>query len=843
MAKDGDEPTPEGAGPKQGHAAGDGDSDAPTVPVPEGSSSPADLLSDGVQWPDEVPERIGPYKILQLLGEGGMGVVYLAEQEEPIRRRVALKVIKLGMDTKQVVARFEAERQALAMMDHPCIAKVFDAGQTPNGRPYFAMEYIRGIPISNHCDTHKLTVKERVELFRKVCDGVQHAHQKAVIHRDLKPSNILVTIQGDEAVAKIIDFGVAKATAQRLTERTLYTEMGMLIGTPEYMSPEQAEATSQDVDTRTDVYSLGVVLYELLVGALPFDPEKLRRAGLVEMHRVIREQDPPTPSTRLGTLGEATANSARSRNTQPGNLIRELRGDLDWITMKALEKDRTRRYGSPDEMAADLRRYLANEPVLASPPSTSYRAKKFVRRHFVGVGFAATLLLALVALAATMTVQAGRIARERDRANQEAQVANAALEFLTDLFEISDPSESRGNTITAREILDKGAADIETGLKAQPEVQARLMGTIGTVYQSLGLYEAAEKPLQEVLTIRRRMLGDEHIDVAKALEDLALLDRQKANYDSAESFYREALAIRRKVQGNEHIDVAWALSSLANVLSAKGDYEASEPLFRQALEMGRKLLEPDDPALPGLVTNTANVLADIGETESAEVLYREALDLNRNLYGTDHPEVAFAIDNLAMIVHDKGDYEAAEPLYFEAMAMLRRIYGDEHPEIAQTLDNVAYFLQDKGDYELSEVMSREALELNRKLLGDDHPRVADSLSGIAELVHLKGDHQEAERMIEEALAIYRNRLPRGHRRIVNAESALGAILGAQGRYEEAERLLVESYEALRSGGERAPEQLNALQRIIDFYESWGKPETAAEYRALLPNAEDQSSPN
>ncbi len=368
-------------------------------------------------------QRIDNYRILQKVGEGGMGEVYEAEQEKPVRRRVALKIIKHGMDTKQVVARFEAERQALAMMDHPSVAKVFEAGATPRGRPYFVMEFVRGVPITEHCDRQKLSVRERLELFLQVCEGVQHAHQNAIIHRDLKPSNVLVSIQDGRAVPKIIDFGVAKATTQKLTEKTRFTELGVLIGTPEYMSPEQAEGTGQSVDTRTDVYSLGVMLYELLVGALPFDPRELRSGGYEGIRKKIREEEPPRPSARLSTLGDASTESARSRRVDLSSLQRQLRGDLDWITMRALEKDRTRRYGSPSELAADISRFLSDEPVLASPPSAAYRAGKFVRRHRLRVGVAAAGVLVLVAFAGTMAVQAGRIARERDKVMLEAETS------------------------------------------------------------------------------------------------------------------------------------------------------------------------------------------------------------------------------------------------------------------------------------------------------------------------------------------------------------------------------------------------------------------------------------
>src|SRR5271155_1389451 len=345
--------------------------------------------------------QIGPYRLLQLLGEGGMGEVWLAEQKTPIHRTVALKLIKAGMDTKSVVARFESEQQALALMDHPSIAKVFDAGSTAEGRPYFVMEYVPGLPITEYCDKHRLTMKERLELFAQVCDGVQHAHQKAIIHRDLKPSNVLVVEQDNKAVPKIIDFGLAKATGQRLTDKTMFTELGVMIGTPEYMSPEQADQREQSIDTRTDVYSLGVILYQLLVGVLPFDVKALRTAGLEALLRAIREQEPPKPSTRIRTMGEASAASAEKRREEPRTFARHLRGELDWITMKALEKDRTRRYGSPAELGADIGRHLHNEPVRAHPPSPGYLAGKYIRRHQLGVAAAAAGLLLLVGFAIT----------------------------------------------------------------------------------------------------------------------------------------------------------------------------------------------------------------------------------------------------------------------------------------------------------------------------------------------------------------------------------------------------------------------------------------------------------
>jgi serine/threonine protein kinase/WD40 repeat protein/tetratricopeptide (TPR) repeat protein len=411
--------------------------DHPPQPPSEPTGLPPTRTSPPSEPSEGGPKRtIGPYLLLQRLGEGGMGEVWLAQQEHPIRRRVALKLIKAGMDTKNVLARFEAERQALAMMNHPCIARVFDAASTEQGHPYFAMEYVDGEPITDYCDRHRLDTRERLELFIHVCEGVQHAHQKGVIHRDLKPSNVLVRIQDDKPVPKIIDFGVAKATDQSLTERTLFTELGMVVGTPEFMSPEQAEMSGLDVDTRTDVYSLGVMLYVLLAGALPFDSDKLRRAGYDGIRKTIREEEPARPSTRVSSLGAKSSETAEQRRTDPVTLKRLLSGDLDWITMKALEKDRTRRYDSPSELAAEIRRHLVHQPVLAGPPSALYRAKKFVRRHRVGVATAAAILVLLVAATAVSTVLYFRA--EAARAEAETQAYSASLAAAVAALERND---------------------------------------------------------------------------------------------------------------------------------------------------------------------------------------------------------------------------------------------------------------------------------------------------------------------------------------------------------------------------------------------------------------------
>jgi len=776
---------------------------------------------------DSQLEAVGPYRLLEVLGEGGMGVVYLAEQSEPVRRQVALKIIKPGMDTRQVVARFDAERQALAVMDHPNIAKVYDGGATESGRPYFVMELARGVPITEYCDTHKLSVRERLELFIPVCHAVQHAHQKGVVHRDMKPSNVLVTIQdGKEPIPKVIDFGIAKAMGQRLTEMTLHTQRGEAIGTPAYMSPEQAEMSGLDVDTRTDIYSLGVILYELLAGELPYDLEDL--AGMAALV-TLRETDPPTPSRRFKTLGDRQEYIARQRHTDPGSLRRALKGDLDWITMKAMEKDRTRRYETANGLALDIQRFLHNQPVMARAPSTGYRVGKFVQRHKAGTGFAAVLLAVLVGFAVTMSVQAARIAEERDRANNEAETAQQVSDFLVEIFEVTDPSEARGNTITAREILDRGAERIETELGEQPLIQARLMGTMGEAYRALGLYEPATPLLERAVTLARATLGDEDVQVARYLLGLGILYRAQGKFDEADStlqrsrvmlegtgewdaedmadvlhelgvlyaeqgrnqeaepLFRRSLEINERLFGSNHARVAWDLNSLGAVYWSMGRLEEAEPLLERSVTIREKTLGPDHPQLAVGLTNLAVLKNEQRKFDEAEPLFRRALAIEERTLGPDHPSVGVSVMNLANLYANQERYVEAEPLFLRSLEIAEEALGPEHPDLGLSLYNLADLYQRQGELDRAEPLYRRALAIWEQALGADHPYMGYGFHSLGNLYRDQGRHSEAEPLFRRALTNV-EALDPADARIPAILEDFAALLRAIGETEEAERL-------------------------------------------------------
>ncbi|MEO8505877.1 MAG: serine/threonine-protein kinase [Acidobacteriota bacterium] len=774
-------------------------------------------------------EWIGPYRLLQLLGEGGFGAVYLAEQTEPVRRQVALKVIKPGMDSQQVLARFEQERQALALMDHAGIAKVFDAGTTASGRPFFAMELVRGEPITQYCDRQRLPIRERLELFAQVCSAVQHAHTKGIIHRDIKPSNVLVSNQEGEPLAKVIDFGIVKAMAGHLTDRTFFTEHRQLIGTPEYMSPEQAEG-SLDIDTRTDVYALGVLLYELLTGTLPFDPKSLRVAAYGEILRIIREVEPPRPSTRLSRSVATIAGVAASRATESAKLAATLRGELDWIVMKSLEKDRQRRYETPNSLAMDVRRHLAGEVVLAAPPSTSYRLRKFVRRHRVPVTAASLVLAALLAAVVGIAWQA-RVART------QAVKAELVADFMSKALSGVGPSVALGrDTTMLREMMSAAAARVEKGeLAGAPEAELALRGTIGGIFRDLALYDEATKMLEPAVPLARRLHRGDHDDVATALGDLAKLYSDRGDDQRAEPLYREELAMDGRLHPGDHPSVATDLSNLAGLYDDRGDAKAAEPLARQALAMRRRLFPGDHEDVAESLNNLATVIGGptgLGDRAGAEVLFREALAMNRRLLPRDHPRIAAGLNNLSVILKDLGRHAEAEAMARESLEIRRRIFPGDHPYVATGLNNLALLIQDGGDLVAPEPLFRESLAMRRRLYPEGHVSVANDLANLARLLLERGDAAAAEPLYREAAALYDRTSGDGFWPTGNARLGLGRALLALSRFAEAEVELLRAQRLLANAPSAPPtRRRQSLEALARLYESWNAATPAHRARA------------
>jgi serine/threonine protein kinase/tetratricopeptide (TPR) repeat protein len=841
--------------------------------------------------------QIGPYKILEVLGEGGMGVVYLAEQSKPIHRRVALKIIKLGMDTKQVIARFETEREALALMNHPNVAKVFDAGATETGRPYFAMEYVAGIPITDYCDKHRLNTEERLRLFMDVCHAVQHAHQKGIIHRDIKPSNVLVAVQDGEPTPKVIDFGVAKATQHRLTERTLFTEQGQLVGTPGYMSPEQAEMTALDIDTRTDIYSLGVLLYELLVGALPFDTETLLQAGFAEVQRIIREVDPPKPSTRLSALGSvprvsseprplgsgadasadlksplphgrgsAIDDIAKHRHTEPKTLIRQIRGDLDWIVMRGMEKDRTRRYPTPTELATDLVRHLHHEPVIASPPGTIYRMKKFARRNKGPVAAVVAVVLALAVGLVGTGLMYVRVVAERDRAQEAERLTQESLaeteearneaeqvtQFLADTLAAVDPSK-QGKDVTVREVLDRASEKISRQFANKALLEARLKNTIGSTYFGLGLYDSARAHFADAAAIYLRVLGERDPHTLSAMNGVAVCIGELGKYSASEASHRSTLEIQRRVLGEEHPHTLSSMNNLAAVLTKQGRYPEAEELHRKTLEIQQRVLGAKHPDTLMSMNNLSTVLSNQGRYTEAERLQGKTLEIQQRVLGEEHRETLKSVNDLANVISNQGRYAEAEALYRQALEIQRRVLGEEHSETLVSMNNLANVLSDQGRYAEGEELYRKTLGIVRQTLGKEHPYTLVLMSNLADALLDQGRYAEAEELARKALEVWEKTGEPIHVDRWLTTSVRGGALTGLGRFAEAEPLLVGACEAIKDRGDVPPaDKREALHRIVRLYESWdaaepGKSyaEKAAEWRGKLDelNAETQKRQN
>ncbi len=793
---------------------------------------------------EQVGQMIERYKLLEQIGEGGFGTVWAAEQREPVKRRVALKIIKLGMDTQQVIARFEAERQALAMMDHPNIAKVFDAGMTETGRPYFVMEYIRGVPIIDYCDTEKLDTKARLSLFMAVCHAIQHAHQKGIIHRDIKPGNVLVTLHDGVPVAKVIDFGIAKAINQELTQKTLYTQHHQMIGTPAYMSPEQAEMSGLDVDTRADIYSLGVLLYELLTGTTPFDSHSLVQAGLGEMMRIIREETPHKPSTRLSSLGKTGVRTAECHRTDLKRLGLILRGDLDWIVMRCLEKDRTRRYETANGLAADILRHLSDEPVVAGPPSQTYKLRKFVKRNRTQVmtasALAALLFLGIVGTSTGLSralqektradLQAERANQQAERANGEAARANesAAAEvearrvaeanevrareeanrsneikrLITNMLQGITPEQARGADITLlKSILDNTAERLKKGEIADDLIAAELHSVIGLVYERIGLYPEAEEHLPIAVTIRERVLGEEHPNTLNAINDLAILYREQGQYPKAEALFLETLDAQNRLRGAGHVDTLNARNNLANLYRDQGRFTEAEPLYLDTLAIQRRSLGDEHPLTLNAMNNLANVYADQGRLAEAEPLYRESLKIRRRVLGEEHPQTLNSMNNLAVLFMEQTRFAEAEPLYLETLDARHRVLGEAHPSTLASMNNLAnvYMAQNRPDE--AEPLYLQTLETRRRVLGEAHPHALGSMNNLANLYAEQGRYDEAVPLYLETLEIQRRVLGSEHPETLTSMYNLALLHTNQGQHIEAEAFYRELLNAQILGAE------------------------------------------
>jgi serine/threonine protein kinase len=714
-----------------------------------------------------------------------MGQVWLAEQTEPVRRRCALKLIKAGMYDTAVVQRFQSERQSLAIMEHPAIAKVLDAGATPDGQPYFAMEYVDGLPITEYCDQKKLEIRDRLKLFMQVCEGVQHAHQKAIIHRDLKPSNILVVEVDGKPTPRIIDFGLSKVTAPAVPGETLFTQAGAFLGTPGYMSPEQADPQVSDVDTRTDVYSLGVVLYELLTGYLPFDTAKWKKQRLDEVLRQLRETDPERPSARVSTNRDASAAPAAARGTEPGQLVSLLRGDLDWIALKALEKERERRYVTPSALAADVERYLQNRPVEARPASAGYRLRKYARRNRVGAAVAVGAFAVLMAFVVTQSVQLRRITRERDRADRITQ-------FMMGMFKVSQPSQSRGNTITAREILDKASDDIDTGLSKDPELQAQMMDVMGNVYTSLGLYQKGGSLLGSAAETRRRILGPKNPETLRSTASLAWNLQRDGRYAEAEKLGRETLNSERKVLGPENRDTLKTEGDLAWTLYEEGKYAQAQELFRHTLEIQRRVLGLEDKETILSMSVLGWNLAEEGRYAEAEKMEHEAVDTGQRALGPLDPVTLTAMNNLAGVLQWQGKYADADKMYREMIELNRRGRGSEHPDTLIAMNNLANVLGYEGRYKEAADMQQETLEIQRRTLGPEHRDTLITAIGLASSLGALGKYEEAEKLLYQTRDIQRRVLGPESPRTATTNYNLACLAVRRGRRDDAFSFLREA---------------------------------------------------
>jgi serine/threonine protein kinase/Tfp pilus assembly protein PilF len=789
----------------------------------------------GVHAPKMMGDRIGPYRVLRTLGSGGMGEVYLAERADAqYEQQVAIKVVHGGALAVAMHSRLKLERQILAQLDHPNIAHLLDGGSLPDGSAYIVMEYIDGIAIDAFCDSGCVNVAGRLRLFQTVCAAVHYAHQNLIVHRDLKPSNILVTSAG---VPKLLDFGIAKLLDDRqVSQHTLaVTQADIRIMTPDHASPEQVRG--QAITTSSDVYVLGVLLYKLLCGSSPFFISSVR---LSEIERAICEKDPPPPSDMVSTDDSRESQAtAEARGSTGNRLRRALKGDLDNIVLMAMRKEPERRYGSAEQLAGDIQRYLDGKPVIARRDTVSYRTSKFVKRHWLPVSAAAAAAFMVIAFSITTYVQSVRIAAERDRvaqqrerAEHERARAEEVSSFLVNLFKLSDPGENRGNQVTARELLDSGAKRLQAGLQDQPEAKAALLSTVGTVYDSLGQYQDALPLLSESLQLQNAAHDSSHIDT---LLELGRAYMGAGNLPAADAPLQQALHLAQSDAGAVSVQTGQALSTLGMLRYQEGKNSEAKELYLRSLSTLKASNAPQTDMSP-VLNDLATVYIRDYQWQLAKEAYEQALEIDRRVLGDDHPKVAFRLQNLAIVAQNMGDLKRAELLYQDALQRELHAYGERHPEIASTKGNYGLLLQREGRLVEAEPLLRSALDIRLSLYGPSHFMVGYYRVSLAILLHDKGDLAGSENEFRQALEIYDRSLPVNHQYRAALLMHFARLLVDRNKSAEA---LAKSEESIKiwTATSAASNPQIALAHAIHAYalEHLGKlPQAAEELQAVVP---------
>jgi serine/threonine protein kinase len=804
---------------------------------------PPPLVPTTAYHPNSMPGLIiaGRYTLVEKIGAGGMGEVWVAKQTEPVKRKVALKLIKSGMDSRAVLTRFEAERQALALMDHPNIARVLDGGLTPDERPFFVMELVNGLPLTKFCDEVRLTPRQRLELFVPICQAVQHAHQKGIIHRDLKPANILVTLLDGKPIPKVIDFGVAKATAGKLTDDSVSTQFGAVIGTLEYMAPEQAGYSSVDIDTRADIYSLGVILYELLTGLRPIDGKRLKQAALTEMVRILKEEEPSRPSTRL-SAEEALPSLAALRQTEPHQLMALLRGELDWVVMKCLEKQRDRRYETASGLAQDIQRYLADEAVEARPPSTGYRLGKFLKRHKGPVLAASLVLLTLlVGMAGTIgglfeaRRQAGKAEAARDREARERGYAEAIAHFVKDdLLALTSVEgqqrfggEGLSHNATLRELLDRAAAKLNERQNLAPRTEAELCWIIGVSYRGVGEAARAIPFLKRSVALYRQESGPAAEATLKAQNSLAVAYRAAGDYGLAVLLHEETLQVQKARLGPDHPHTLASMTNLAEAYRAARKPDLAVPLLEETLKLSKARFGPGHPHTLTSSNNLALAYRTAGKLDLAVPLHEETLQLQKVRLGPDHPDTLTSMKNVAQAYLQVGKLDLALAIFEETLKLYKVRLGTDHPGTITSMNDLAATYQTAGKLEQALALHEETLKLCKARLGPEHPHTLQSMSNLAEAYRAAGKLHLAVPLLEETLKLCKARLGPEHPHTLQGMSSLASAYWSAKQLDRSIPLLEEALKRQEAKlGRDHPDTLVIVANLGVNYKDAGRPRDA-----------------